>query len=137
MGIRATIYDVQAVLETDSDIDLYPYIKVASVLTDKVEECATDRSAALNDEQLHDIETYLAAHLYALRDPQYSSKSTQSASASFQGQTAMKLDYTPFGQMAQVLDTSGCLSAYNVGARARAVWLGKPPSEQTDYEDRD
>ena len=138
MAIRVTEEEVGSVIDWDcTNIDLKPFITVANVIADKVSSCASDKGLSLTSAQLKEIERYLAAHLYALRDAQYQSKSTERASATFQGQTGMGLDLTWWGQTAKVLDFSGCLAAYSAGARASLSWLGKAPSDQTNYEDRD
>jgi hypothetical protein len=51
----------------------------------------------------------------------------------------MYLEATLYGQTATRLDKSGCLAALATGERkvAGGVWLGRRPSEQTDYVDRD
>jgi hypothetical protein len=52
----------------------------------------------------------------------------------------MYLESTLYGQTALVIDHSGCLATITAGAgpkTASAEWLGKPPSDQTDYEARD
>ena len=111
MAIRVTEEEVGSVIDWDcTNIDLKPFITVANVIADKVSSCASDKGLSLTSAQLKEIERYLAAHLYALRDAQYQSKSTERASATFQGQTGMGLDLT---------------------------WWGKAPSDQTNYEDRD
>lgn len=136
-AFRTNQQDVREALQTNNDFDVTPFIKHAHRITNKVRTCAINKSLALDAEQLESIETYLAAHLYALFDPQEQSITTERASATFQGQTGMNLDSTRWGQMAKTFDTSGCLASFDKGARAGFVWLGKPPSDQIDYEDRD
>ena len=57
--------------------------------------------------------------------------------------TGKSLDSTHYGQTAKLLDTSGCLAEISKEAETGGKttvgidWLGKPPSEQTDYVDRD
>ena len=121
--------DVRGIVETDRSISLEPFIRAASNLVDRVEACASRRGVSLTTGQLRDIAAWLAAHFYVHRDPQYTSKSTGSASGSFK-----TLDYL---ETAQALDTSGCLRSVMKGNRAGVVWLGKPPSTQVDYRDRD
>lgn len=135
--MRVGELEVRAIIDTTATIDVTPFIEAASILVDQVNTCALARGVTLSGAQLKKIEAYLAAHLYAFRDPQYQSKSTERASATFYGQTGMALDFTPWGQMAKVLDTSGCLAAMASSARASAVWLGKPKSGQIDVEQRD
>src|SRR5574343_470286 len=97
------------------------------------------RTTAESVRELDESEKYLAAHFYAIRDQQYTSKSTGKASASFQGQTGKGLDYSHWGQTAKLLDVTGFLARLDAAPRANAsmAWLCKPPSEQIDYEDRD
>ncbi len=136
MAIRTTSQAVRAAIETDSTIDVEPFIRTANALTNKVS--SADSDSTLDAEILFEIETYLAAHFYALRDPQYLEKKTGDASAVFQGRTGMKLDSTLWGQMAIAMDLTGFLASVNVGRRkASLTWLGKPPSEQTPYQNRD
>ena len=109
-------------------------IDTATALTDYVS--AQDSAGVLNSALLKEIEKNLAAHFYALLDPQYLEKKTGDSSAVFQGETGKGLDYTPWGQTAKQLDVSGTLATLG-NKPASMTWLGLPPSEQTDYEDRD
>ncbi len=49
----------------------------------------------------------------------------------------MGIEATTYGQTALTIDYSGCLTAINKRQFASATWLGKAPSEQISYEDRD
>ena len=126
-------------LEDGTEPSLTPFIDTASAMVDDVVDCAALKDIVLTDARLELIERWLAAHLYAVSDKPYTSKSTEGASASFNGQTATYLEATLYGQTAMRLDSSNCLNA--VGAAetkvASGFWLGKPPSEQIDYRDRD
>lgn len=119
--------------------DLTPFIDAASAMVDDAVTCASDRDITIDSTRAELIERWLAAHFYATSDKTYQSKSTEGASASFTGQTAMYLESTLYGQHAMRLDKSGCLSAAGGAERktARAKWLGKRPSLQTDYVDMD
>lgn len=137
---RASEPEVRKIISTDTTLDLSPFIDAASGLVDRVKACDTE--GLLSSDQLRRIETWLAAHFYALRDQVYQSKSTQSASATFQGQSGLGLDGTQYGQMAKTLDFTGCLAEIDRDSRKGKInvemtWLGKPPSTQIDYEDRD
>lgn len=137
MATRASAEEVRAVVPNISVIDVEPFITAANALTDYVNTCDTKKDNILTTALLLQIEIYLAAHFYAIRDPQYQEKKTGDASATFQGQTGKRLELTHWGQQAMLMDVSGCLAAINKGGRVGAYWLGKPPSEQTDYIDRD
>lgn len=138
---RTTADLVEGVLLKDYDSEqapsLTPFIDAATLVVTRVAACASKKGITLSSDELVGIETWLAAHLYNSTDPAYSSKSTGGASGSFVWQTAMYLEGTRYGQMATLLDYSGCLNAIAKKQRARAVWLGKPPSEQIDVEERD
>ncbi|MCK9569338.1 hypothetical protein M0R72_10410 [Candidatus Pacearchaeota archaeon] len=141
MAWRVTEEDVKSLIETGNDylgvaIAVAPFINAANALTDKVD--AEDDDGLLTDALLAQIEMFLAAHLYAHRDQQYANESRGGASATYQGQFGMGLDSTRWGQTAKMLDVTGYLA--NLGQakpEAEAFWIGLPPSEQTDYEDRD
>lgn len=120
--------------------DLRPFILTANSLVEKVH--SNDADGVMSSVDLERVEAFLAAHFYAHADQLYQSKGTDGASASFQGQTQMVLLSTQYGQTACMLDTTGWLASQSaqvasgkVGT-ARAIWLGRKPSEQTAYADR-
>ncbi len=123
-----TVTAVQAVLGTnwDGTTDLTPFIDTADVVMGRVKTCAFNKGNALSDVEVEVIERWLAAHYYCVQDPTYKSRNTASASGSFQGNTDMYLESTPFGQQAARLDWSGCLQAIAGKQRASAslIWLG-------------
>jgi len=136
MSWRIEEADLQAIVHTDSDLSLVPFIETANALADYVS--SKDSKSQLSATLLKQIELYLAAHFYSHRDQPYASKSTMGASASFQGQWGKGLESTRWGQTAMMLDVSGTLAAIAMGGGIATVeWLGKPPSEQIDYIDRD
>ena len=117
--------------------DLSPFIETASAVVDGVVECAAEDDITLSSTLLEIIERWLSAHFYHCSDPVYQSRSTEGASGQFQGQSGMGYDGSRYGQMAMRIDTSGCLRASDKGATGQFIWLGKPPSEQINVEDRD
>jgi hypothetical protein len=140
---RTTIAKVQALLGDDYGVkedgtspDLQPFIDTATVITDRVDACATKKRIDLTDAELELIERWVAAHLYTAQDKPYSSRSTAGASGQFQGQTAMGYDSTRYGQEAQRIDYSGCLRNIDKQQRAGMAWLGKPLSSQIPYRNR-
>lgn len=131
MMARTTEEELQAVVEVSgTGIDLLLFIDAASILVDKVSACATERGHTLTSAQLRHIETYIAAYLYTAKDPRYKSKRTERAAATF--------TVPDYWEIARRLDTSGCLDLF--GREQHYVdfqWLGKAPSDQIDYENRD
>lgn len=139
---RAASEDVRDIIDDDSVIDMSPFIAAATTLVDYVNTC--DTGNVLSAEQLKQIEIWLSAHFYAHRDQQYSQKKTGDASAKFQvgAEGTGSFDTTQWGRTAMVLDVTGCLVDLNEQAKkgkqkVNLAWLGKPPSQQIDYDDRD
>ena len=122
-----------AVGDTDPKADMALHLQFASALTDYV--VSKDTAHLLTSALLTLIETYLAAHSYALRDPQYTSKSTGGASGSFiRAQAGQGLMATDWGQQACALDVSGTLDSIADGIETASMeWLGKPQGQQVPY----
>lgn len=125
MSNRATSADVQKIIDFDTSIsDLEPFITAANELVTEI--CASTGTA----ERLKLIETWLAAHFLAIRDPRYTSETIGQASASYAQNTGMNLSMTPYGQQAMLLDTKGGLAwldkHISQGKRSRVgmIWLG-------------
>jgi hypothetical protein len=111
------------------------YIRAASLVIDRVVACASAKGITLTTAEQMEMESWLAAHFYTKMDPTYASRSTDGASGSFVRDKDVP---EPFKDGALMLDPSGCLLlALNKTQRATAGWMGRPPSEQTDYADRD
>jgi len=141
MAIRTTSSNVKGILGSHYDSqggpDLDPFIATATVIVDLVASNATDRMLTIASAHLEIIERWLSAHFYALSDPLYSSRSTDGASGSFQGQTGMGLDSTTYGQTAKRLDTTGFLAGMDSTAGVpRMEWLGKTQNEALTWQER-
>jgi hypothetical protein len=124
-------------LDYDGSTPLTPFIQAASAVVDDVSVLASQKSYTQSAVKLELVERWLAAHLYCVQDPTYMSKNTADSSASF----ARKLgegnfETTPYGQTAVAMDLSGSLSAIGRRQFANATWLGKPPSQQIPYDQR-
>ena len=130
---------VQAILGPNyaTGVSLSPFIEVATAIVDDVVSCAAEDGVTLTAVKLELIERWLAAHFYHCSDPVYQSRSTEGASGQFQGQSGMGYDGSRYGQMAMRIDSSGCLRASDKGATGQFIWLGKPPSDQINVDDRD
>lgn len=128
--------EVREVIDSDDSIRIAPFIDTANTLTDKIS--SRDSSSLLSSAELKAIELNLAAHFYAQRDTQYSQERTADASGVVSGQFGENLSSTYWGQNALLLDETGYLQGRQKSRRRAVVgWLGLPPSEQTDYVDRD
>lgn len=123
---RTDATKVGKVIAVDAAItDLTPFINAANTLV--TELCVP---AGYDADRLEQIETWLASHFYAIRDPRLQSEGAAGASGSYQGQTAMMLSGTSYGQQSMLLDTAGALASLNDGIskgrrpRIGAYWLG-------------
>lgn len=131
---------VQAILQDNykAGVDLTPFITAATTIVDRVATGAAAKCLPLTTSELELIERWLAAHFYCVNDPLYMSKSTGGASGNFQrGAPTEGFQTTDYGRQAVALDYSGVLNAIGKRSFASAVWLGKPPSEQIPYTQRD
>ena len=139
MAFRTTEIDVQDSLQGNyrPGANLIPFIRRANLFVARVNTCATAKGYTLSAAELKEIETLMACHYYQSADPGYASRNTEGAGGSFEGQTGKGLERTRYGQDAMSLDPSGCVRAVATGAVASGTWLGRRPSEQTDYVDRD
>jgi hypothetical protein len=111
-----------------SNPSLTPRIDSANVIVTRVQACAVTKGVTLTAQVLELIERWLAAHLYTQSDPLYKERQTGKASAVFVDRDYLK--------NALALDASGCLNGIMNRQSGRVVWLGKRPSDQTDYRDR-
>ena len=137
MAFRCRPDEVQAVIrDYDTAVDLVPFIEAANVLTSRVSSKDTD--GVLDTEELHQIEKWLSAHFYETRDHELSEESNERASGKYVGVFDKGLERTRAGQNALLFDETGYLKRISQGVvRAQLNWLGKPPSTQVDYVDRD
>lgn len=106
-----------------------PFIEVANVLTSEVATCATAKGKTLSTDKLREIERWLAAHFYSMRDPLFKSNKTADASAVYNDRSYL--------EVAEALDKSGCLASFFSQKKVSGFWLGKAVSDQIPYVDRD
>jgi len=134
---RTTIQAVAGILAGNYDqvTGLQSFIDAASSIVD--DAVTNDEDGVLTSTKTELMELWLAAHFYHCYDPIYQSKNTLKSSGQFQGQSAMGLDGSRYGQMAKELDPSGYLSANDQKSIMTLFWGGLPPSDQTAYVDRD
>lgn len=130
MAVRTTDTEVRQIIETDTSIDLIPFITVASSM---VTELCTDSNGneVHGTERMTLIETWLAAHFYAIRDMRLAEQnlSFMEYSESYQYKVGLNLQVTMYGQQVLILDTSGAFAAMNkMAEQGKSVvgvnWLG-------------
>lgn len=127
MAVRTTLEAVGKVVELDDEIDVTPFIEDANLLVDDL--CL---ESGYSETRLTRIETWLAAHLYVMRDPRVTTESAGPVSASYQYQTGLFLASSMQGQQAMLLDTAGNLANLSKDiengkkspAKAKIIWMG-------------
>ena len=138
---RTTITAVKELLSScyDGSSALTPYIDSATAVVSRVATCATTKGKTLTTVELELIERWLAAHFYTKMDPVYAQKRDSAGNGSLAMAHFVRdpKEPEPFLNGAMNLDYSGCLTAIIKRQTARVVWMGKPPSSQIDYVDRD
>jgi hypothetical protein len=132
---RTTPVAVQSILGRDYDRKkkpaLEPYIETANSVVTQAYELAVSEGISIAAGTLELMERWMSAFYYTVSDATYTSRSNLGASGSFnkdpEGYKKVAIDLDPSGSLAEVLGQAGTVDAY---------WLGRPPSEQTDYVDR-
>lgn len=107
--------------DTETNPSLIGFIAAANSLVNRL---SNQYPGVLASDDLTVIETWLAAHFYGHSDQFYKSKNTQSAGATFQGETGKGLSSTQYGQTAIMLDTTRYLAAIDKGGFVGGMWLG-------------
>jgi len=136
MAIRTDDGKVRKVINAPSGADFEAHIRTANAVVNYL--VGKDTAGVLTDELLLAIETFLAAHYYAVFDPQYSSQGRDGASATYQvGPASEGFGGTEWGRQAVALDVTGVLASLK-GGRPKATFseLGKAYVNRIDYDDR-
>jgi hypothetical protein len=110
---RTTDELVGSIVDVTEGVDLESYIDVANELVTEI--CG---DAGYEDSRLVKIETWLAAHFYTVYDPRSTQEGAGPVSASYEGQAAMHLNRTRYGQQVLILDTAGGFAALQAQAAA-------------------
>jgi len=111
---RTTVLEVKDIIDTNlSSSIVQAFIDDASNLLDELFEDET----GISDELLASIEKWLASHFVAIRDQKPKSEKIGDASITYHGTSGKGLEFTPYGQQALLLDTTGRLKSIG-GKRA-------------------
>lgn len=140
MAIRTTPALVKGILLNDYDTRrepaLSPFIDTANMMVNRLSTLASNNGTPLTTTELELIERWLSAHFYKVSDRGYAEKQTDQARGRYHGQTAKNLEFTPYGQMALVIDHTGLLGTISEGVVGSIGWLGKTESESLDWDQR-
>lgn len=123
---RTTSTAVSAIIETDVNIELSPFIEIASSILDDV--CL---ASGYTDAKLELIERWLAAHFYTVRDPRAEQEKVSVLSTKYQSKVDIGLNSSHYGQTAMRLDTAGNLASLEAatkdgtaGVKTSVFWAG-------------
>lgn len=105
--MRTTIEDVKDIIDTElDDSRIERHMTTANVLVD------SNLAGRLSEEELTEIETWLAAHYIALTSERVAKKEgAGGASIEYAGEFGAGLSATQYGQVAIALDASGTLAS--------------------------
>ena len=120
---RATEDMVKAIVEVD-DLEapsLEPFNRPAAILIKRICEPEYDLDDADDIELLTEVEAWLTAHFYRMRDPTIVTEITGPIHTTYQQKVGLFLQQTTYGQQAMALDVTGALAGYNAETAA-----GKP-----------
>lgn len=129
---RTTSTLVEQLIEVDTSISLTPFIDASNEL---VTELCVD--SGYTDGRLTMIESWLAAHLYLMRDQAVAQERAGPVGVMYQYKIGLMLQQTKQGQTAMMLDTAGNLAALSKQmeqGEASAIsigWMGE------DYDTED
>jgi len=102
----ATETEVQQILDSSPDLeDLTPFLNAAHTIV-----AAKCTGIDYSENELSQIEAWLAAHLHCAKDPQISKEKTGNAETTYDGKTGTGLESTRYGQNVKLLDYKGALA---------------------------
>lgn len=108
---RTTSDLVEGVIEVEDDIDLDPFIDAANYLVTRVCAVIPINGYTYTTAELKLIETWLAAHFYAVREARPQRERISRLTFEAQSKVDIGLSVTHYGQTAMRLDINGGLAA--------------------------
>jgi hypothetical protein len=99
---------VEGIIKVNSTISLTPFITIANLM---VTQCCTDLPEDYSDDQLEQIETWLSAHFYTVRDMRAERERAATVEEKFQSKVDLGFNTSHYGQMAMRIDFHGGLAA--------------------------
>jgi len=97
---------VKAIIDTELTVDeVAPFLSTAHVMVD-----ALLTGEEYGEDLLTQIETWLAAHFVAVRDPRISKEKAGEGDWTYHGKSGLGLNHTPYGQQVMILDHHGVLA---------------------------
>ncbi len=132
---RTTTALVEAIIEVYTGITLTPFIDAANML---VTEFCTDLTDDYTAAELIQIETWLSAHFYTVKDMRAEMERAGSVQEKVQSKVDLGFDTSHYGQMAMRLDYHGGLAKLNeeikkgISKQLVFTWTGTPKPTADD-----
>ena len=114
---RTTEALMEEIIEIRDDVTVDAYIRTASFLVDRA--CVDSEPYEYTDEDLQLIETWLAAHFYAIFDPRTTDEKVSTVQEKYQSKVDLGLDVTHYGQQCKILDVNGGLAALDAASKKK------------------
>lgn len=129
MAAEAT--DVQLILDTDLEVP------VINAMLEIAENIIVARIDPLSDPLVtssvrDNIKVWLGAHFASIRDSESKEESADGIRTVFRGKTEMGLDFTSYGQQAQIIDPTGKLTNLARGTKSLNFHFSEARSEASD-----
>lgn len=115
MAQRITEAELRALVDIESAFDPTTFINTAVALTDTL-------PSSLGATLAKQVELYLAAHFYSIYDRVAQSERVDDLQVTYYGQGTIGLKFTPYGQQALLLDSTGTLSRLDKGKKTPDLW---------------
>lgn len=125
---------VGGIIEVDSTISLTPFITIANFM---VTQCCTDLDEDYDAAHLIEIETWLAAHFYTVRDMRAERERAGTVEEKFQSKVDLGFNSSHYGQMAMRIDFHGGLAALDkqtINGIVKTVGLNYLGTTKTEFE---
>lgn len=124
---RVTQAEVEEIIDNPDSIAMDAFITAANLLvTEKL------GSAGLSAALLKEIERWLAAHFFAIRDPRAKREEVGRSEIWYEGSWGRRLEFTRWGQQVMVLDPTGTLAKLGLpGAKFAVVSTGEIPTSSS------
>jgi hypothetical protein len=128
----ATDEGVRGIVSVREGDSLVPFLAAAASIVTR--HLVPVFPADITEDELTQVETWLAAHFYSIWRQRRASESASVVSASYQYNLGLYLASTMYGQQAMMMDPTGLLAALNAetteGKRRQrfgVLWMGKEP----------
>ena len=132
---RTTSTLVEGIIEVYTGITLTPFIDAANML---VTQCCTDLTDDYTAAELVQIETWLSAHFYTVKDMRAEMERAGTVQEKVQSKVDLGFDTSHYGQMAMRLDYYGGLAKLNeqikkgISKQLNFTWVGTPKPTADD-----